>query len=270
MAENTGIRLQKYLAERGLASRRGAGDVIRAGRVTVDGQVVIEPGWRVDPDRARITLDGRNLDAGKAARRTLMLNKPRGYVCSRSATQGRTVFELLRGVNERVVPVGRLDKDSEGLLLLSDDGALVHRLTHPRFGLEKAYEVTVSGTVDPAALATLRTRLVIDGYSIQPVRVRRLGTPAAGEGTVLEFILKEGRNRQIRHMCTAAGLTVRRLVRVRVKSLVLGGLRPGQWRDLTLWELANLEKPFLRSDAQRNSRFKSANSSRNAGGRVAL
>ena len=142
------VRLQKYLSERGAASRREAAVLICAGHVSVNGRVVLEPGCRVTPGRDLIALDGRILSEVRPAFRTIMLNKPRGYVCSRSAKQGRSVLELAAAVSERLVPVGRLDKDSEGLLLLSNDGALTLRVTHPRYGHVKRYHVTVSGRVD--------------------------------------------------------------------------------------------------------------------------
>jgi len=235
-----GIRLQKYLAERGTASRRAAAELIRQGRVQVNGRSVQEPGWRVHPERDRVTVDGRELPRHPERARTVMLNKPRGYVCSASPRDGRTVLSLLRGVRERLVPVGRLDKDSEGLLLLSNDGGLILRLTHPRFEQEKCYRVTVSGAVDDAALAVLRAPYDFDGYRTRPAQVRRLDGGAKPGSAVLEFVLREGRKRQIRRLCEAAGLRVRRLVRTRIRRLMLGGLPTGAWRDLTAADLAAL------------------------------
>lgn len=229
----SGDRLQKFLAARGIASRRGAADLVKAGRVQVNGQTVREPGWRVDARADHVAVDGRELPDERERLRTVLLNKPRGYVCSASERDGRTVLSLLGGVAERLVPVGRLDKNSEGLLLLSNDGDLVLRLTHPRFEQEKTYRVTVSGPVDARALATLRSRLTIDGYRIQPAAVEVLKEGAVQGRTILQFELREGRNRQIRKMCDAAGLTIHRLVRTRIRSLALGNLRPGEWRDLT-------------------------------------
>lgn len=241
--QDEGIRLQKFLAERGVASRRGAAEVVRAGRVQVNGKVVAEPGWRLNAQSDRVTVDGRALDEAPERRRTVALNKPRGCVCSAADGDGRTVVSLLRGVSERLVPVGRLDKNSEGLLLLSNDGELTLRLTHPRYEHEKTYRVTVSGAVTEAALAILRSRLVIDGYRIRPARVEFVKAGDVPGRSVLLFVLREGRNRQIRKMCEAAGLTVRRLVRTGIGNLALGGLRPGAWRDLTPVELRELQRP---------------------------
>ena len=233
------VRLQKFLAERGVTSRRGAIAVLEAGRVLVNGTTVREPGFRVDPEKDVVSLDGGALSLASPRARTLALYKVRGYVCSRSARQGKTVYDLLGDIPERVVPVGRLDKDSEGLLLLSNDGELVNRLTHPKFGQRKTYEVTVAGTVSPDALALLRSRLIIDEYRIQPAHVTVI-RPAAAGATQLRFVLSEGRNRQIRKMCAAAGLRVRRLVRVAIGALSLDSMKPGEWRDLSEDEIAAL------------------------------
>lgn len=229
---NKTIRLQKLLSERGVASRRAAAQMIEAGRVRVNGDVVTEPGYRVAVGSDAVSADGATLPAGKEEARTIMLYKPRGYICSASARQGRTVYDLVRDVPERIVPVGRLDKNSEGLLLMSNDGDLIHELTHPRFDHAKTYEVTVSGTVARGTLRQLRSDMLIDGYRIRRTRVRRLRSAEDGKRTVLEFVLKEGRNRQVRRMCAAAGLRVHRLVRCRVGGLSVSGLQPGAWKNV--------------------------------------
>lgn len=234
------IRLQKVLAERGVASRRHCALVIADGRVAVNGQVVTEPGTRVDPSSDTITLDGGPLPRVKPESRTILLNKPRGYICSTSSREGRTVYDLVPNTAERLVPVGRLDKNSEGLLLLSNDGDLVNRLTHPRFGQEKTYRVTVSGSPTEATLARLRSRMVIDDYRIQPAVVNCLRPAEKAERAILAFTLTEGRNRQIRKMCATAGLRIHRLVRVSIAGLTLAGLDTGQWRDLTRTEVRRL------------------------------
>ena len=192
-------------------------------------------GDKADPERDDIRVDGRPLR--RPARRTyLMLNKPRGYVTTLSDEKGRrTVAELVAGCGARVWPVGRLDLDSEGLLLLTDDGALTHALLHPSHEVEKEYRVWVEGDVD-AALPVLRGPMELDGYALRPARV----TPA-GEG-VLSVVIHEGRNRQVRRMCAAAGLRVRRLQRVREGELCLGALPVGAWRRLTGEELCLLRK----------------------------
>jgi 23S rRNA pseudouridine2605 synthase len=234
------IRLQKYLSERGVASRRAAAEWIRAGRIAVNGRVTTEPGLRVTPGSDAISLDGRPLAADRPVCRTIMLNKPRGYVCSRSTREGKSVLELLPDVTEHLVPVGRLDRDSEGLLLLSNDGDLTLRVTHPRFGHVKSYRATVSGPVGEKTLAFLRSPMRLEDGPIRPAEVRALRPGSQAGRQVLEFVLREGRNRQIRRMCEKAGLEVHRLVRVQVGPLELGGLRPGQWRDLTSVEVEAL------------------------------
>jgi 23S rRNA pseudouridine2605 synthase len=232
------IRLQKLLAERGVCSRRAAATCLRDGHVTVNGVVVREAGLRVDAVLDEIRFDGQPLpDAPRKI--TIMLYKPRGYICSTNATQGRTVYELVHEIPEKLVPVGRLDKNSEGLLLMSNDGDLVNRLTHPRFEHTKTYQVSVTGAVDEAALRILNSRMVLDGYQIQAARVRILKHRRDGT-TVLEFRLQEGRNRQIRKMCEIAGLQVHKLVRVKICDLTIRTLSPGNWRPLTTRELALL------------------------------
>jgi len=233
-------RLEKVLAERGLASRRRCAAWIAQGRVTVNEEVVTEPGTRVDPARDTIALDGNPVPRERTDPRTIVMNKPRGVLCSTSSRDGRTIYSLIPDVRERLVPVGRLDKNSEGLVLMSNDGDLANRLTHPRFGQEKTYRVAVSGEPTDAHLKKLRSRLVIDGYRIQPAEVECLGAGEKAGRFLLEFTLREGRNRQIRKMCELAGLRIHRLVRVRIGNLRLTGLRPGQWRDLNASEIKRL------------------------------
>jgi pseudouridine synthase len=248
------IRLQKYLAERGVASRRAAAEWIRAGRVSVNGAAAAEPGMRIDPVADRIAVDGAELPRERERRRTILLHKPRGYVCSARGQGARTVYDLLPAMTERLVPAGRLDKDSEGLLVLSNDGELINRLTHPRFGHTKTYRVTVSGEISDRVLAGLRAPLEIDGYTTRPAEVRvvdRSGdaappdTPApfggeasplwGGRPSTLIFTLAEGRNQQIRRLCDRAGLRVHRLVRTAFGPWTVRGLKPGQWREVDGW-----------------------------------
>ena len=239
---SNGIRLQKFLADRGIASRRGCGDIIAAGRVQVNGVIVTEPGFRVDPgEQPNVTCDDRLVTVELSDRRTILLYKPRGTICSSSSRHGRTVLDLLPALTERLVPVGRLDKNSEGLLLLSNDGDLVNRLTHPRYGHKKIYHVTVSGRLTNRTLQRLESRMIIDGHRIQRVEVRILERETPIGRTRLEFTLREGRNRQIRKMCAQASLRVHRILRVAVGALTLRGVRPGEWRDLTAEELAGLK-----------------------------
>ncbi len=228
-------RLQNILARAGVASRRHAAEIIAAGRVTVDGLVVREAGARVNPDEATIALDGKVL-ASEETKRTILLYKPVGVLSSMSDPfGGKTVADLIRGqIPERVVPVGRLDKDSEGLLLMSNDGDLVNRLTHPKFEHEKTYQVQVAGKWSAEKLAILRAPVKMpDGYVTRPVPVKVLKTQA-NNITHLEFVLKEGRKRQIRYMCSAAHLVVVSLKRVAIGALELPPeLAPGMWRNLT-------------------------------------
>ncbi|MBN2301335.1 MAG: rRNA pseudouridine synthase [Lentisphaerae bacterium] len=234
------VRLQKYLADRGVASRRAAADIVRAGRVKINDKTVTEPGSRVIPGSDTVSIDGVAVNSAKERVRTIILNKPRGYVCSTAGQSSPTVYSLIVGIKERLVPVGRLDKDSEGLLLMSNDGDLVNRLTHPRFGHEKVYEATVSGAVSANVLKTLRSRMVIDGYRIQPVQVRILRESSKKGQTILEFLLKEGRNRQIREMCRRTHLKVLRLVRTRIGKLTLSDLPTGKWREIDPCEAGQL------------------------------
>lgn len=232
-------RLQNILAHAGFASRRKSAEIIAEGRVTVDGIVVKEPGTKFD-ESVVIKVDGRKLDAMEC-KRTIVLNKPVGVLTSMSDPfGGRTVADLV-DVPERLVPVGRLDKDSEGLLLMSNDGDLVNRLTHPRYEHTKTYMVKVAGRWNADKLAILRSPLTLDdGYTIRPVPVEVV-REWDNNTRVLKFVLSEGRKRQIRKMCSAAHLVVLQLKRVAVGSFELPqDLEPGQWRDLTSDELSQL------------------------------
>lgn len=232
-------RLQNVLSHAGVASRRRAAEMIEAGRVTVDGIIVSRPCERVDPAAARICVDGAPLAAGEA-KRTIMLYKPAGVLSSTSDPfGGRTVADLVRGqIAERLVPVGRLDRDSEGLLLMSNDGDLTLRLTHPRFEHEKTYVVKVAGRWSEEKLRILRGPVKMpDGYVTRPAPVTVLRRQADNTA-LLEFRLREGRKRQIRYMCSAAHLVVLSLVRVAIGGLRLPpDLRPGEWRDLSAEEI---------------------------------
>ena len=232
-------RLQNLLAHAGVASRRGAATLIESGAVTVDGLVVREPGARFE-ETATIKVNGKLISA-KEKPRTIVLYKPVGVLSTMSDPfGGRTVAELVK-TPERLVPIGRLDKDSEGLLLMSNDGELVNRLTHPRFEHSKVYIVKVAGRWSDEKLRVLRSPIKMDdGYTIRPVPVEELKD--YGDNTrLLKFTLKEGRKRQIRKMCSAAHLVVLTLKRVAVGSFKLPEeLAPGEWRDLTEDELSRL------------------------------
>lgn len=236
---NEGERLQNILAHAGVASRRGAATLIESGVVTVDGLVVKEPGARFGAE-ADVRVNGRPIIAAER-KRTVVLNKPVGVLSTMSDPfGGPTVAELVK-TPERLVPVGRLDKDSEGLLLMSNDGDLVNRLTHPRFAHRKTYLVNVAGRWSADKLATLRSPLTLDdGYTIRPVPVEEVRDLGANV-RLLKFVLTEGRKRQIRKMCSAAHLVVLSLRRIAVGAFELPrDLAPGAWRDLTAAELAAL------------------------------
>lgn len=236
-------RLQNILSHAGVASRRHAADVIAAGRVTVDGLVIREAGARFDPAAVKIVVDGEPI-AAMEAKRTVMLYKPVGVLSSMSDPfGGRTVADLVRGIPERLVPVGRLDKDSEGLLLMSNDGELTLRLTHPRFEHEKTYVVKVAGKWSEEKLRILRGPVRMpDGYEVRPVPVTVIDGPR-NNVTTLEFRLHEGRKRQIRYMCSAAHLVVVSLKRVAIGRMRLpDDLAPGAWRDLTAEQLREIER----------------------------
>lgn len=236
-------RLQKYMADCGVASRRHCAELIREGRVAVNGRAVLIPGHRMDPSKDNVTVDGRTLKSQLQPLRTIAVNKPRGYVCSTSRREGRSVYDLIPGISERLVCAGRLDADSEGLLIMSSDGQLVQQLTHPRHGHVKTYEATVTGHVDSDTLDLLRSPLTIDGYRIRPCKVKR-SESRPDKVSVLEFALAEGRKRQIRHMCRIAGLTVHRLVRTAIGRLGVAHIKPGGWRDLSKHDIdALLENP---------------------------
>ena len=238
-------RLQNILAHRGVASRRHSAAIIEEGRVTVDGVVCTEPGARFDPAHVAIRVDGRALVADVERPRTIMMYKPVGVLSSVSDPfGGTTVIDLIKGrISERVVPIGRLDKDSEGLILLSNDGDLALRLTHPRYEHEKVYVVRAAGRWSEEKLDILRGPVTMpDGYVTRPVPVEVIRTQENNTHTLL-FRLKEGRKRQIRYMCSAAHLVVLTLKRVEIAGLRLDErLKPGEWRDLTPQEIQGLKR----------------------------
>jgi len=221
-------------------SRRAAEKEIELGNVSVNGHVA-EVGMKIDTKHDAVTYRGKRVLWQKREYTYIMMNKPRGYLSSTTDDRGRKcVTDLLTGVEARVYPVGRLDLISEGMLLLTDDGELKNRLTHPSYSLPKVYRVKVGGNVSEDQLDILTSPLVIDGYEIKPVDVKVSGTD--DNGTVLKMTLTEGRNRQIRKMCEQAGLTVRRLSRVSIGNLRLDGLQVGKWRYLTDDEIEYLKK----------------------------
>ena len=244
-------RLQKILSQAGVASRRAAEKLIAEGRVTVNGTTVREMGVKADAAADDIRVDGVRVKAA-TTHRYILLYKPAGYVTTRSDPQRRpTVIDLLDGVREYVYPVGRLDYDTEGLLLLTNDGDLAAKLTHPRHGVERTYEAHVAGVPDDDAVQRLRRGIPLDGRRTLPadvVLLNRGGPAEAGlhrgrerEGVLL-LTIREGRNRQVRRMCEAVGHPVRRLKRTKIGPLSDRRLRAGEWRELSPSEIAALKK----------------------------
>ncbi len=232
-------RLQKIISERGLTSRRGAERLIADGRVSVNGVPAVL-GTRADTEKDRITIDGIPL-VSKSKRVYIMLNKPRGYICTLRDELGRkTVTELVRDCGERVYPVGRLDGNSEGLLLLTNDGGLTNALTHPSRGVQKVYSVRVEGEDIPGAVETLRGSVMLEDGPARAVSVRMVRDD--GARAVIEMTVTEGRKHLVRNMCAAAGLEVKRLIRISEGGLGLDGLKTGEWRYLRDDELEKLRR----------------------------
>ncbi len=235
-------RLQKYISACGIASRRAAEDLIREGRVTVNGRKA-EIGDTVIPGVHRVAVDGKLLkESHRPEKKYIMLNKPRGYVTTLSDEQGRKcVADLVADCGARVYPVGRLDKDSEGLLLLTNDGEFAQFITHPSGQVGKTYRVSVRPEVTATQLDRLRNGVMIDGVMTAEAKVKELPEEEPGK-SILQMTIFEGRNREIRKMCEAVGLTVARLKRIAVGDLGLGTLPLGKWRNLTKPEIALLSK----------------------------
>ena len=230
-------RIQKILSSHGLTSRRAAEKLLLEGRITVNGSVAVL-GDSADVDHDLIMVDGKPLPA-RPETIWLMLNKPRGYITTLQDEKGRKTAASLVDCGCRVYPVGRLDYASEGLLLFTNDGELANAMMHPRGGIEKCYEVTVSGQLETAQ-SLLSRPIVLDGRAIRPPKVHLLRQKE--EKATFEIIIHEGRNRQIRRMCEAAGLSVLRLCRVREGSLCLGSLKPGKWRYLNEEEISAIQQ----------------------------
>ena len=231
------MRLQKFFSDCGVLSRRAAEAEIAAGKVKVNGTVA-QIGDSINPEVDIVEYKGKRiLPRTSEKRHYIMLNKPRGYVTTMQDEKGRpTVANLTAGVGTRVYPVGRLDMDSEGLLLLTDDSEFANQLTHPRHEIPKIYHVTLSKVLTKDEIAALRAPMELDGYRLQPVTVKKLAPDT------IQMNLYEGRNRQIRRMCEAAGLKVIRLQRIAIGDLGLGDLPLGRWRELTPDEI-----PYLTS-----------------------
>ena len=240
------VRLNKLLSALGVASRRAADTLITQGRVEVNGRVVTELGTKVDPIATSIRVDGRRMQS-MPDKRYLLVYKPRGVVSTRSDPQRRpTVIDLIAdsGVRGYFYPVGRLDFDSEGLIILTNDGTFAERVAHPRYELERTYEAQVEGVPDDRDLERLRRGVPIEGRRTAPadVRLLRVVHGRAGSQSVIELVLKEGRNRQVRRMCDAIAHPVVTLRRTRIGTISAKGLRPGAWRDLTPAEVRALTR----------------------------
>ena len=232
-------RLQKYMADCGLMSRRAAEEEIRKGLVTVNG-VPAELGTKVTPGVDQVLYKNRKVVMPRGEHVYIMLNKPAGYVTTANDEKGRPcVTDLVKAVGRRVYPIGRLDMASEGLLLLTDDGALTEKLTHPRHSIPKIYNVKVEGEITEEQYKALLSPMEIDGYPIRPVYTEVLKRKDGK--TLLQMTLYEGRNRQIRKMCEQVGLQIRFLKRIAIGNLTLGILRVGEWRYLTKEQVSYLK-----------------------------
>ena len=239
------IRLSKYFTDCGVMSRRAAEEEIKSGKVSVNGHIA-ELGEKIDPEQDEVVWRGKAVKPAADDKICIMLNKPRGIVCTANDEKGRkNVTDLCRNVTDkdgkrlRLYPIGRLDMDSDGLLLLTNDGALANKLTHPRHSIPKIYHVTIKGIFDNDQLALLGEPVELDGRLTMPVKVRRVG--GDNNSTIAEFELFEGRNRQIRRMCELHGVRILRLQRVAIGKLKLGTLDEGKWRKLDKTELDYLK-----------------------------
>jgi len=232
-------RLQTILAHAGVSSRRGAEELINSGRVKVNGRAVREKGFRVDPREQVISVDGRVLRLEE--KHYYLFNKPGNVISTASDTHGRKkVTDYFRGIRARLYPVGRLDKDTTGAMLVTNDGELAHRLTHPSFEVDKEYRVTADKRLRPGALRRLREGVIIDGKKTSPCEVKFVRKQA--EGFLYSVIIHEGRKRQVRRMFEAGGSGVLRLKRVRYAGLSLGRLKEGEYRELTEREMGVLSR----------------------------
>lgn len=233
------VRLQKYLSEQGILSRRAAEEEIKRGNVRVNGAPAML-GMKIEPTADTVEYKGQVV-ASSVRRVYLMLNKPRGYVTTMNDEMGRpTVAELVENVGTRVFPVGRLDLESEGLLLFTNDGVLANRLMHPKYHKPKVYHVRIRGAVSPEKIMALGRPMAIDGYLTKPAEISVVTRKP--DYTVLAIRLFEGRNRQIRKMCEALDLKILTLKRVAIGELRLGNLAPGEWRYLTRAQVDSLKK----------------------------
>lgn len=233
-------RLNRFLSRCGLASRRKADELIAAGRVSVDGQVVREMGLTIDPERAKVAVDGKTVKPPDRFR-YFVFYKPAGYLCSRGDPYGRpTIYDLLPSNLKDLKYVGRLDFDTEGLLLLSDDGGLIERLTHPRYGLKRTYIALVQGSLADSDLTPLRQEIIYEGHSYRPAVAAILRR--SPNDTEVKVEIREGKKREVRMMFRALGRRVLHLIRTRFGPIELGSLTPGEVRRLSAEEISALKK----------------------------
>ena len=234
------MRLNRYLARAGVSSRRAADEIIASGRVRVNGEVVTALATTLDPSVDTVEVDGRQVRLPKTAT-SIILNKPAGYVVTMDDPQGRpTVVSLVEGAGEALVPIGRLDAPTEGLLILTNDGYLAHRVAHPSFEIDKVYEVVARGVVSDDDVRRLESGVPLDGRPTAPAEVTVVSTTR--NTTVARITIHEGRKRQVRRMFEAVGHPVRGLRRLRVGAIELGDLRPGKWRRLSGEEISALRR----------------------------
>ncbi len=233
------VRLQKLLADCGVASRRKSEELIKKGKVKVNGKIAVI-GDKVDPYNDKVYVNSRRVTAAsKPKYRYIMLNKPRGILTTMNDEKGRKcVADLIKDIEERVYPIGRLDKDSEGMLLLTNDGEFANHIMHPKKHVNKVYRVSVKPNIIEEQSLKLKKGVIIDGRKTLPAQVRVIKREE--DRAVIEVVIREGRNRQIRKMCEAVGLEVLRLKRTAIGTVKIGGLKPGSYRDLTVDEVKKL------------------------------
>lgn len=233
------IRLQKYLAEAGVASRRKCEELIAMGRVEVNGQVVTVPGTKINGEEM-IKVDGRQIRQ-EQKKVYILLNKPVGYIStSKDQFSRKTVLDLIDTVKERIYPVGRLDYDTSGLIVLTNDGELANRLTHPKHEMQKVYRVMIDGSLKEEDIKSFQTGIAIEDYTTAPAKVKVIETTK--KDSIIELTIHEGKNRQVRKMFETLGYAVLRLKRVAVGPIVIEGLEEGKWRYLSKKEIEALKK----------------------------
>jgi len=233
------IRLHKYMAESGVASRRKCEELIAMGRVEVDGKKVTEPGMKISGNE-EIKVDGRVI-RHEQKKVYILLNKPVGYISSaRDQFSRKTVLDLTEGIKERIYPVGRLDYDTSGLIILTNDGELTNMLTHPRHEIHKVYRAVISGRLKDEDKEKLEMGVVIDNYKTAPAKIKLI--EKSGPNSVVEIAIHEGRNRQVRKMFESLGYAVLKLKRIAIGPIMLGDLEEGKWRHLSKQEIETLRK----------------------------